>query len=345
MKPVLFAVWLLSITIMQIANGQSTVKDRNAFFKDTSLLNATLVVNMSKILNHNNKKGFDLTGTFITTLPDGTKVNDQILVEKRGHFRNDFCYVPPVKLIFNYRDSARLNYLKSMKLVSECKVSPEHEQFLFKEYLVYKIYNLLSSKSFQVRLLNIKWEDTVGKKQKIINDYGFLLEDLKDVATRNNCTEWKKNKLSTEQTDRRQMTMVAIFEYMIGNTDWAVTVDHNIRLIQSRDDTLTRPYVVPYDFDYSGLVNTYYSVPDEKLEIESVTQRVYRGFPRTMPELQSVLDTFRKQKNNIYDLINNFNYLTARNKKEMIGFLSDFFVMIENPKQVKTAFIDKARLE
>ncbi len=49
-----------------------------------------------------------MTGTFITTLPDGTKVNDQILVEKRGHFRSDFCYVPPVKLIFNYRDSARL---------------------------------------------------------------------------------------------------------------------------------------------------------------------------------------------------------------------------------------------
>ena len=100
-----------------------------------------------------------MTGTFITTLPDGTKVNDQILVEKRGHFRNDFCYVPPVKLIFNYRDSARLNYLKSLKLVSECKVSAEHEQFLFKEYLVYKIYNfIIIGKSFcRSRLLrNVK---------------------------------------------------------------------------------------------------------------------------------------------------------------------------------------------
>jgi hypothetical protein len=344
MKPFLFAVWLFCTTIIQIANGQSAVIDRNAFFKDTSLLNATLVVNMTKILNHNNKKGFDMTGTFITTLPDGTKVNDQILVEKRGHFRSDFCYVPPVKLVFNYRDSAKLYSLKSMKLVSECKVSQDHEQFLFKEYLAYKIYNLLCSKSFQVRLLNIKWEDTVGKK-KTINEYGFLLEDLKDVAARNNCTEWKRNKLNTEQTDRNQMTMVAIFEYMIGNTDWAVTVDHNTRLILSKEDTLSKPFVVPYDFDYSGLVNTYYSIPDEKLEIESVTQRVYRGFPRTMPELQTVLDTFRKQKKNIYDLINNFNYLTPRSKKEMIAFLSDFFDMIENQKLVKNAFIDNARRE
>src|SRR3954466_8907495 len=151
MKPFLFAAWLFLTAIVQNANGQSIVVDRNAFFKDTSVLNATLVLNMTKILNHNNKKGFDITGNFITTLPDGTKVNDQILVEKRGHFRSDFCYVPPVKLIFNYRDSAKLYSLKSMKLVSECKVSQDHEQFIFKEYLAYKIYNLLCSKSFQVR--------------------------------------------------------------------------------------------------------------------------------------------------------------------------------------------------
>jgi hypothetical protein len=344
MKPFLFAAWLFLTAIVQNANGQSIVVDRNTFFKDTSLLNATLVVNMTKILNHNNKKGFDITGTFIMTLPDGQKVSEQILVEKRGHFRSDFCYVPPVKLIFNYKDSAKLYALKSMKLVSECKVSQDHEQFLFKEYLAYKIYNLLCSKSFQVRLLNIKWEDTIGKK-KAINEYAFLLEDLKDVAARNNCTEWKGKKLNTEQTDRNQMTMVAIFEYMIGNTDWAVTVDHNTRLILSKEDTFSKPYVVPYDFDYSGLVNTYYSIPDEKLEIESVTQRIYRGFPRTMPELQAVLDTFRKQKKNIYDLINNFTYLTPRNRKEMIAFLSEFFDMIENPKLVKNSFIDKARLE
>jgi hypothetical protein len=344
MKRSLFVIWLSCTSIIQIAIGQSKTIDRKAFFRDTSLINATLVVNMSKILNHDNKKGFDITGTFITTLPDGTNVSDQILLEKRGHMRSDFCYVPPVKLVFNYRDSARLFSLKSMKLVSECKVSKDHEQFLFKEYLCYKIYNLISSKSFQVRLMNIKWEDTVGKKQKTINAYGFLMEDLKDVASRNNCTEWK-NKLTTEQTDRRQMTFVAIFQYMIGNTDWAVTVDHNTRLIKSKDDSSSKPYVVPYDFDYSGLVNTYYSVPDEKLEIESVTQRVYRGFPRTMPELQSVLDTFRKQKTNIYDLINNFNYLTPRSKKEMTGYLKDFFEMIENQKLVKSTFIDNARVQ
>ncbi len=82
----------------------------------------------------------------------------------------------------------------------------------------------------------------------------------KDVAARNNCTEWKRNKLNTEQTDRRQMTMVAIFEYMIGNTDWAVTVvDHNTRLILSKDDTLSKNHMLFHMILIIRLVNTYYS--------------------------------------------------------------------------------------
>jgi len=344
MKLLLFAVWLLCASAFQIAFSQSAPFDRSAFFGDTSLFHATLVTNLVKLLNHGKKKGYNITGNFLTTLPDGTAVNDLVLIEKRGHFRSDFCYIPPIKIIFNYKDSGRLNNLKSVKLVSECKASSDHEQLLFKEFLCYKIYNLISDRSFQVRLLKIRWEDS-GARKNPLDEYGFFLEDLKDVAFRNNCTVWKKGNLNTEQTDRRQMTTVALFEYMIGNTDWAVTVSHNTRLILSKEDTLSKPYVVPYDFDYSGLVNTYYSIPDEKLEIESVTQRVYRGFPRTMPELQQALDTFRAQKKNIYDLINNFNYLTPRNKREMTGFLDGFYEIIDNPRMVKSSFIDKARLE
>ena len=328
----------------QVLHSQPLPIDRNAFFRDTSLIQATLSTNLVKLLNHGNKKGYNITGIYTTTLPDGAEVKDPVLIEKRGHFRSDFCYVPPIKIVFNYKDSARLNSLKGLKLVSECKVSSEHEQFIFKEFLVYKIYNLISDRSFQARLIKIRWEDSAGRK-KPLDEYGFFLEDIKDVASRNNCTEWKKGNLNTEQTDRRQMTTVALFEFMIGNTDWAVTVGHNTRLILSNEDTLSKPYVVPYDFDYSGLVNTYYSAPDEKLEIESVTQRVYRGFPRTMPELQQALDTFRAQKKNIYELINNFGYLTQRTKKEMTFYLDGFYEIVDNPKLVKSNFIDKARLE
>jgi hypothetical protein len=152
---------------------------------------------------------------------------------------------------------------------------------LLKEYMVYVIYNMLTNKSFHARLLDLQYQDSSGKK-KTIAEHAFLLEGVKEMAKRNNCIEWKKGDLQTESTDRDQMTLVAIFEYMIGNTDWGVSVGHNIKLIQSKEDSSSRPFAVPYDFDYSGLVNTDYSIPDEKLGTETVLQRVYRGFPRSV---------------------------------------------------------------
>ena len=310
---------------------------------DTTVINCTITVDMSKLFKHS-KHGDLFYGNFSSALPDGTIVSDPVQLEIRGHFRQDYCYVPPIKLKFNYKDSASLAYLKSLKLVSECKVSPDHEQLLLKEYLIYKIYNLLTNRGFHARLLNLTFQDSTGKK-KPFTEHAFLLEDIADVAKRNDCMVWKGKKLNTEATDRKQMTMVALFEYMIGNTDWAVSVEHNIRLIVPAKDTSIKPFAVPYDFDYSGLVNTYYAIPDERLEIENVTTRLYRGFPRTMPELEQALDTFKLMKKDIYALINNFSLLNAKNKQSMTGYLDGFYTEINNPVIVQNIFIEHARTE
>ena len=148
-----------------------------------------------------------------------------------------------------------------------------------------------------------------------------------------------------EVTDRSQMTIAALFEYMIGNTDWSVAAGHNFKLIQPRDDNYARPFAVPYDFDYSGLVNAEYAVPDQWLNIENVQQRMYRGFPRSMDELNDALGIFKQQKENIYALINNFSLLTSSSKKEMISYLEEFYKIIDNPNLVKSKFSDNARRE
>jgi hypothetical protein len=132
---------------------------------------------------------------------------------------------------------------------------------------------------------------------------------------------------------------------MIGNTDWGVSVGHNIKLIQSKEDSSSRPFAVPYDFDYSGLVNTDYSIPDEKLGTETVLQRVYRGFPRSVEELNKILDIFKQQKENIYDAINEFNLLTDKSKRQMKDYLDGFFDVIKNPTAVKSIFINDARTQ
>ena len=343
MKRFSLPLLLLCIFALQIVNAQPPSVDRVKFFNDTSTINATIITNTSKLFK-NNKQGVILPASFVTTLPDGTSVNDEIQMEIRGHFRHDYCYVPPLKLIFKNNKASVLSSLKSLKLVNECKLSRQYDQYLMKEFIAYKIYNLLTDMSFRVRLLNVSFQDSGGKK-KPITEHAFLLEDIKEVAKRNDCAEWKKPNLVTEATNRKQMTMVAIFEYFIGNTDWAVPVNHNTRLIYSLKDSLLRPFVVPYDFDYSGIVNTEYAVPDERLGIENVQERLYRGYPRTMEEVNEALDIFKQQKEKIYATINNFDLLNPSSKKDLTLYLDAFYETIKDPRSVKSVFIDNARTQ
>jgi hypothetical protein len=100
---------------------------------------------------------------------------------------------------------------------------------------------------------------------------------------------------------------------------------------------------VPYDFDHSGFVNAGYALPNELLGTEKVTERVYRGFPRNMEELEACFDQFRKQKEGIYSLIRNFPHLKDRVKRELTDFTDEFYKTINDKNQVKAIFIDNAR--
>ncbi len=298
MKRISYPLLIISFLLCQIAYSQTSSIDKVKFFEDTSMINATITTDMVKLFRQKEKTGAEFPANFSATLPGNIVINDPILLTVRGHFRKGYCYLPPLKVAFKYNDSSVMKSLEDLKLVSQCKISETNEQYLFKEFLIYKIYNLITDMSFRVRLLNLELVDSAGKK-KTISEHAFLIEDIKNVAKRNDCKSWKTGKMDPRNVDQRQMTIVAIFEYMIGNTDWGVPVNHNTNLILSKKDSLQRPYVVPYDFDFSGFVNTDYSVPDERLHITSVTERLYRGFPRSIEEINDVLDIFKKQKNNI----------------------------------------------
>ena len=315
--------------------------DSKQFFLDENLFTAKLVTDMSAV----SKKGKEeyIKAMFSCKLPDSSEVTEQIRVHARGIMRRSYCYIPPLKLNFHNPTSPRLYPLGGLKLTVGCKINSYFDQLLLKEYLVYKIYNLITDKSLRARLVRLTIEDEKNKK-KTYNQYAFFTEDIGAMAKRNNCKELTNAKLSTEATNRAQMTLVAVFQYMIGNTDWGVSVNHNIRLIRSKEDSTSSPFVVAYDFDYAGVVNAEYAVPDEKLETTTVLERVYRGFPRTMGELDIALKIFKDQKENIYSLIKKFDLLTSRNRDEMIGYLDDFYKQINDRKTVQDVFIDNARM-
>ena len=203
------------------------------------------------------------------------------------------------------------------------------------------MYNLFTDKSFRVRLVNITYEDSKKKKQTS-NQYAFFIENIDALAKRNKCKELNNVKVSMESTNREHMTMIALFQYMIGNTDWSVMNNHNVKEIISKKDSASRPFVVPYDFDYSGLVNAEYAIPSEALGIEKVTDRIYRGYTRTPEEIKNALKLFQEKKDSVYMLINNCDILENSNKKEMVNYLDKFYDIINNKNQVEFIFIRNA---
>lgn len=322
--------------------GQS-VLNAKTLFVDDSVLQVTLSTDVKTLVKEkvstNNQKG-----VFAVMMPDSTVLSEEIKVRARGAMRRKTCNFPPLKLSFDNTSLPESKSLKSLKFVKSCRGTSFDEQLLIKEYLIYKMYNVLTELSFRVRLLNLTLQDSEGK-MKTEKGFAFLVEDVDVMAKRNGCKEMSEVKINSESTDREQMTLVALFQYMIGNTDWSVPNNHNIKLILPKNKLDAKPLVVPYDFDFAGFVDADYAVPDEMMEILDVKDRRYRGFPRSMEELQTAIQLFNRQKDSIYAVVNNCEPLNAGNKKKAIKYLDAFFEIINNEKSVQREFIDNARLK
>jgi hypothetical protein len=338
MKKIALLLMLMACSVFMGAQPIDSLR----FFTDEQIIEMTLSTDIRGLQT---QKGDDVfqPGSVAMKFSDSTTITEEIKVGARGKFRRGYCRTPPMMINFrNDNGSSRLQSLGKLKLVIGCGIKSSDEELLLKEFLVYKIYNLLEDKSFRVRLLKTNYVDSKGKN-KPVTQYSFLIEDDGDMARRNNCKKKNHGQYLTEATDRNTMTLVSIFQYMISNTDWSVPNNHNVKLIFDRANEAAPPHAVPYDFDYCGLVDASYAVPHELIGTEKVTERVYRGFPRTLEEIQITLDVFRAKKAAIYSLINNFSLLSEKTKKVMTDYLDEFFTLIENKNRVKYIFIDNAR--
>ena len=275
-------------------------------------------------------------------LPDGTEVEKNCQIRPRGNYRRNKCYLPPIKLDFD--DSSYLipefENMGKIKMVSLCKEAGNFEQYLIKEYLIYKAYEMMSPYSFNTYFLKVNFLDTEDKK-KPFTSYSFLIEDIDDLAKRMNAIEVENNGLLPVHLQRSVMNQLGIFEFMIGNTDWHVPNLHNIKLLKVTDPNEPVPIPVPYDFDYAGLVNTNYAVPHETLPIESVTERYYMGNCMTEPEFEEIKQNFMDHKDQIISLFGECPLLQTFNQKTSAAYLEDFYAIIENNRLVKQWLFQK----
>ena len=311
------------------------------FFKTEQPAELTIVSDF-KTLKSKKKKGVYQNAVGTLYLSQTDSIQDNLSICARGEFRRENCQMPSLIVNFKNTTPSPLSGLKKMKMVCGCSSTAYSERLVLQEYLAYKIYNFLTDMSFRVRLVKVNYRD-INNKVKPYSQYAFLIEDVDEMAKRNGCREYEK-KASSVLSDRAQMNLVALFQYMIGNTDWSVPNYHNIKLIQLRNDSTSYPYIVPYDFDFAGIVNASYAVANTELfGIEKVTDRAYRGYPRSIEELEVTLKIFRDNKENILSLVRGFDLLDLKERKIMLDYIEDFYSIINNPKKVKYEFVNGGR--
>jgi hypothetical protein len=251
-------------------------------------------------------------------------VNKNIKLRARGVQRRAYCDFPPIKLNFKLKDSVSTEFdgIDKLKLVTYCKVGLE--DYVLREYLVYKLYNILTDNSFRVRLLRVNYINTAKDKKPIVQ-YGFVIEPNELLEKRTNSVEIRTT-VSQVNISPPSLTECALFNYMIGNTDWSVPNRHNVLLlnIPKRADNYV-DLIIPFDFDYSGFVNADYAVPFETLPIKTVRDRLYVSICRSEEEFSNELKKFAEKKDDFYRVINDFPYLKDRSKKDIINYLDYFF--------------------
>ena len=265
-------------------------------------------------------------------------------LKARGNNRREVCSFPPVTLNFSktkFEDKS-FDQLKKLKLVNSCKMQKSYEQYILREFIIYRTFNLMTDKSFKVRLLKIDYVDT-KEKVKTVTRYGFVIEDQYMLADRLDGTIIKTMGIRDKSTNIEHIIMLSIFHFLIGNTDWQVPRLQNLKLLKLNEITETTPYVIPYDFDHTGMVNASYSIPAPILGIESLRERLYWGKCYSEAELQIAVDKFLQKKEEIYSLYQNFKLFDKFSTKQTVAYLDSFYNIIEDDKKWKYYFINNCQ--
>lgn len=259
----------------------------------------------------------------------------------RGIFRLKKCAFPPIRIDLPAKKVANTPFAgqDKLKLVTHCQSDRGSERNLLKEYALYRVFNALTDTSFRVRLAHVTYIDSTRADTTV--RYAFLIEAEAELGRRIGAQTQEADKVHDVLTDPAYMTLVAVFQYLIGNTDWSVWGRHNIAIF---GDTLSnKRLAIPYDFDFSGAVGAIYAVPPEQLPIKSVRERLYRGYCQPDTLLNRVLDRFRSAKDSIYAAVRAVPDLPERDARGVLDYFDGFFDAIDNRGTVQREFVRRCR--
>jgi len=293
------------------------------------LLEVTIKTDLQKLIEDRWSEDFQ-PATFSYRDADGEEIAWRWRVKARGKSRRRICEFPPIKAKFK-KDQLEARGLhreyNDWKLVTHCvdekTIGTEN---LLREYLVYQLYREITPNSYRTQLVKITYEDTEGNLGKI-KRYGFIIEDTDEMAAHVGGIEYEQLNTSLDSISDRAEITLSLFEYMIGNDDWNLAMLRNLKMVKPSEGYQMIP--VPYDFDFSGLVNTSYAVPANELGLYHIRERLYQGADFDNEQMREVLGHFLDKKPALFAVVDNFDRLSREARNDIKNYLATFYDAIE----------------
>ena len=270
-----------SLGIFALSGSTPAQAHQVDLFDDEEALVLNMRINLKELCRNPNRRGCgDVPAAIVYQDSAGNDRIVEVSVRSRGRYRAETgnCRLPALFVFFNETATGTLfDGQQMLPLTTHCRHSrAQYDNYVLKEYLGYRMLNLMTDKSLGVRLARITYHDTSGRREPI-EHYGFFTEHFDSLASRHGAEIFFPDQWDPNKANATELATHDLFQYLIGNTDWSVIYGHNIVHLKEPDGFETP---VPYDFDFSGLVNASYAGPPPSLPIRSVRERVFRGFCR-----------------------------------------------------------------
>lgn len=262
-------------------------------------------------------------------------------LKSRGNFRRkkEICGFPPLKVNFRKKQIAGSIFegCDKIKLVTHCNSDDkEANENVLTEYLIYRIYNLISDTSLRVRLCEITWHDII-ENQQTITRFGFFIEKIENLASRHNLNEIEAESISPGQMDMSSYHRFALLQFLVGNTDWSVLIPQNIKLLAQSDSSGFVP--VPYDFDLCAWIAPSYAGEEYGFDYENTRPEI-KGYCETLDDYNASIEAYLNKEQGIIALVENFPLLSKKERVKLVRFLRNRFDILEDRDKLEKVFIN-----
>lgn len=278
--------------------------------------------------------------------------NEQVLAVKiatRGNSRLETCDFPPLRLIVDtgQAEGTIFSDQHKLKVVTQCERSSYGKDWLLLELGIYRAYNVVTNFSYRVRRLQVTYQDIESERWKRTQP-AFIIESTGAVAERLQRKSIRPPSVNVEQYSLEESAHNLLFQYLIGNTDFAIKRGssgegccHNGRVLATpgrQDDWV----VLPYDFDQAGLINTKYALPSKQFSISRVVTRLYRGFCSHNDALRDSITLFNERRDDITAALISPE-LNKKKFERAHAYVDKFYEVINDPDQLYDEILNKCR--